>query len=679
MPRPARTLYVATDGSDDNPGTRAKPFRTLERARDAIRKLKKEGRLTVILRGGIYERERTFELGEQDSGTAEAPIVYRAADGEEVRLVGGKAVANWQPVNDAAVLKRLDPAAKGHVLQAELKAAGIADVGAYGIRFRTPPAMAELFFNDQRMTLARWPNDGWATVKKIVEQGSVPRAGDKGSKPGTFEYDGDRPTRWASAPAVWLCGYWCFDWYEETIRVGSIDTAKRRITFAAPHYYGLRQGNPAPRRYVAVNLLEELDQPGEYYIDGAAGIAYFWPPSDVAKARVVLSTLNEPVISVTDASHVTLRGLTVEACRGTGIAMSGGRANRIVACTVRNTGHAAITVEGGEQHRVEACDIHDIGTSGLVLTGGDRRTLTPAGHEAVNNHIHHFARRQRTYAAAIHIGGVGNRIAHNLLHDAPHTAILLGGNDHVIELNEVHHVCVETDDCGAFYMGRNPSCRGNVLRHNFWHHVGSPLGHGNNGIYFDDGDGGSTVVGNVLLRCGNPGRSSMGALFVHGGHDNLFENNILIECKRAIGASPWNDKRWNAYVKAPLWQERLLKEVDITKPPYITRYPQLVGFMEPSTKPRMNTAVRNLVVMCGAFARGNYTLEDNLVTDDDPGFVDPAQGNFALKPDSIAFTKIPGFKPIPFDQIGLVRDANRPVLPERKWTYPPPKPLAKRK
>ena len=677
MPGKANAVYVAPDGSDENPGTRARPFRTLERARDAARELAKQGAATVVLRGGVYERQTTFELTREDSGTADARVTWRAAEGETVRLVGGKAVTQWQPVSDAATLQRLDPAARGHVLQADLKTAGIADCGAYGTRFRTPPPTAELFFNNQRMTLARWPNGEWAAVKKIIEQGSRPRHGDKGSKPGTFEYDGDRPARWASAPAVWLCGYWCFDWYEETIKVGRIDTATRRITFAAPHYYGLRQGNPGPRRYYALNLLEELDSPGEYFIDGKSGTLYFWPPSPVAKGRAVVSAIDKPVVSLTGVSHVTLRGLTVEACRGTAIAVSEGREVQLVACTVRNTGHGGIAVHGGERHRVEACDIHHTGTSGLVLRGGDRKTLTPAGHQAVNNHIHHFARRQRTYAAAIHIGGVGNRIAHCLLHDAPHTAILLGGNDHLIELNEVHHVCVETDDCGAFYMGRNPSHRGNVLRHNFWHHIGSPRGHGNNGIYFDDGDGGSTVFGNVLLRCGNPGRSSMGALFVHGGHDNLFENNILIECKRAIGASPWNDKRWNAYVKAPLWQTRLLKEVDITKPPYITRYPQLKGFMEPSTKPRMNTAVRNVAVMCGAFARGNYTLEHNLVLDEDPGFVDAAAGNFALKPGSVVFQKIPGFQPIPFDRIGLVRDANRPTLPERTWAYPPPKPLPK--
>jgi hypothetical protein len=83
------------------------------------------------------------------------------------------------------------------------------------------------------------------------------------------------------------------------------------------------------------------------------------------------------------------------------------------------------------------------------------------------------------------------RLAHNLLHDSPHQSISLGGNDHVIELNEVHHISMDSDDCGAFYMGRNPSERGSIIRHNFWHHIGSTFSHGSCAVYFDDGSGGA--------------------------------------------------------------------------------------------------------------------------------------------------------------------------------------------
>ena len=66
-----------------------------------------------------------------------------------------------------------------------------------------------------------------------------------------------------------------FDWYEETIKVQAIDGDKRQITLARPTVYGIKQGNPAPRRYRALNVLEELDQPGEFFVDRVSGRLYF--------------------------------------------------------------------------------------------------------------------------------------------------------------------------------------------------------------------------------------------------------------------------------------------------------------------------------------------------------------------------------------------------------------------
>ena len=655
-------LDVAATGNDENPGTSAAPFATVTRARDAIRAMKKEDGLpkdgiTVWIHEGAYEFSESFTLTDEDSGTTEAPIVYSAAPGEEVRLSGGREipVEAFKPVAPQAAAARLPEEAQTHVLCADLAGLGIAEYGAFPDQFTAPPMLLELFFNDTRMPLARWPNEGWAEIAQVIESGPAPWRGHESDQLGTFEYAGDRPARWVDAPAVWLEGYWCFDWRSEFIRAQAIDPERQRVTLAKQHVYGLGSGNPGPRRYYAVNLLEELDLPGEHYVDRETGMLYFWPPAPLEGSHVTVTMLTDPVFSLRDAAFVTLRGLIFEQCRGTALKIEGGQDNQVLACTLRNTGNEGIVVSGGARHRIEGCEIHDTGTRGVVLEGGDRKTLSPAHHEAVNNHIYRFSRRQRTYAPAISLAGVGNRVAHNLLHDAPHMAIGLSGNDHVIELNEIHHVTLETDDCGAFYMGRNPSHRGNVLRYNYWHHVGAPFGHGNNAVYFDDGDGGQTVFGNVFYRCGNPGKSSMGAVFCHGGHGNLVENNIFIECKRAIGAAPWNDKHWGEWINGELWQARLLEEVDITQPPYTERYPELDGFMTPSGAPRMNRAVRNIAVNCDAFLSGNYEEEDNLLLQEDPGFVDAAAMNFQLREDAIAFERIPGFKAIPFQKIGLLR------------------------
>jgi hypothetical protein len=661
---PAAEIHVSPAGDDVRPGTAAQPFATLERARDEVRKLTKAGPLaepvTVIVHGGTYRTGSSLVLGPQDSGTEAAPVVWQAAAGEEVRLCGGNVLSPnaFYPVTDEKVSARLDPAARGKVVQADVRVSGAKELGDYPDIFRGAPPVPELFFNDQRMTPARWPNEGWATVAGIVESGSVPRDGDASARPGIFEYGGDRPARWNVRAGVWLLGYWCFDWYEETIKIQAIDLDKRRITLARPALYGIKQGNPAPRRYRAVNLLEELDQPGEFYLNGVPGVLYFWPPDALPGARIVLSALKEPVVSLRDAAHLTLRGFIVEASLGDGIEVSGGGKDRIEGCEVRNVRQMGIRVAGGAAHRVEGCDIHDTGTGGLSLEGGDRKTLTPAGHEAVNNHIWRFSQHQLSYACGLTLGGVGNRAAHNLLHDAPHIAVGIHGNDHSFEYNIVRDVCTASDDAAALYKGRNPSCRGNVIRYNFWRDIGSPMGHGTAAVYFDDGDGGDTVYGNIFLRCGYPGRGSFGTVFSHGGHDNTAENNIFIECPRALGSAPWDDRRWKAAVdggEGCEWQTLLLKEVDITRPPYTTRYPSLVGFMSPQPgQPRVNRAKNNVLVRCGQISSGNwkYSPAEIWTTDGDPGFVDAAGGNFLLRPDAEAFKRLPEFKPIPFDEIG---------------------------
>ncbi len=665
------TFFVSPRGADANPGTKARPFATPQRARDALRNAKPGERRSVVLLGGTYELREPLVLGAQDSGTAQRPVVWQAAKGEAVHLIGGRSVPTsaFRPVDDAGILPRLDPSARGHVLCADLKALGIA-VPAFPKTYHGAPPGPELFFGGKRMSLAHWPNEGWTTIDKIVDNGSNPREGDKGGKPGAFTYAGDRPARWRAEEGVWLQGYWCFDWYDEVIQVASIDPATKRITLAAPHLYSVKQGNPSPRRFRALNVLEELDTPGEFYIDRGAGALYFWPPSDIAASPVVLSMLAAPLISMEEASHVTVRGLTVEAGLADGIEVKDGEDCRIEDCDVTNLRGMGIVVRGGQRHRVTGCDIHETGTGGLVLEGGNRKTLTPSHHEAVDNHIWRFSVHQLTGAYGLSFGGVGNRAAHNVIHDAPHQAIFVGGNDHVFELNEVYRVCTETDDCGALYKGRNPSCRGNVIRFNYWHEVGSKMGHGSAAVYFDDGDGGDLVFGNVFLRCGDPGRGSFGTVFSHGGHDNRAENNVFIECKRALGSAPWNDARWRAALKGAeetFYPEKLLKEVDITKPPYTTRYPELVGFMDPPPNAkRVNRAKLNVLVRCGEATSGwwEFPADENLVTDADPGFVDAARGNYRLRKGAPVFAKLKGFVPIPFDQIGLTHGRReRPMQP----------------
>jgi hypothetical protein len=664
-------FHVSPSGDDAGPGSAARPFATPARARAAVREFRTAGRLKegvgVSVHPGTYRLGTSLILGPEDSGIEGAPVVWEAAGGGPVRFSGGPSVEAHllQPVTDPSFHARLDPAARGHIMRADLRPANLGNLAEYPDSFRGVPATPELIFNDQRMTLARWPNEGWTTIARILDSGSVPREGETDNRPGIFEYSGDRPGRWNVQAGVWLQGYWCFDWYEETIRVKAINPDRHSIALAKPSLYGVKQGNPSPRRYRALNLLEELDRPGEFYLDRSTDTLFFWPPAEPKGSRIVLSTLTTPLLILTNAEHITLRGFTLEAGLGDGIEVSGGRSNAILACTMRNLRQVGIRVAGGLGHRIEGCDIHDTGTGGLVLEGGDRKTLTPAGHQAINNHIWQFSRHQLTSAYGLILAGVGNRAAQNLIHDAPHQAVAIQGNDHLFEFNVVRNVVTETDDAGALYKGRNPSCRGNVIRYNLWRDIGSPMGHGTAAVYFDDGDGGDLVFGNIFYRCGHPGRGSFGTVFSHGGHDLRAENNVFIECKRALGSAPWGDPLWKETIQGGHdchWDKLLRQEVDITRPPYTTRYPELAGFMDPKPgQTRVNRARNNVLFRCTEPSSGNwkFATEDVWLTDTDPGFVNAAKGDFRLRPDAETFRRLPGFQPIPFEKIGLLdRRAN---------------------
>ncbi len=663
-----REFYVAPGGSDGNPGTQAKPFATPETARDAIRRLKQTGPLpdggvTVWFRGGTFVRTNAFELGAADSGTAAAPIVYRAVEGEAVRWLGGRVLRGFHPVGDRAVLGRLTEPARTHVVQVNLRALGITNFGTMKSRgFGRPTATAhcELFFAGQPMTLARWPNEGqFAQIAGFPEgagQGDE-QGGKIGALTGGFFYSGDRPRRWQSLDDVWVHGYWAWDWANSYERVASIDLDRRLIKTAPPYgQYGFRKG----QRFYFLNVLEERDEPGEWFLDRQRGILYFWPPKPVGDGEAVLSVLDRPLIAMNDVAHVTFRGLALEATRAHGITIRGGASDRITACWIHNIGDYGVWIEGGHDHGVVGCDIANTGDGGVNLSGGDRQMLTPGGHFVENCHFQNQGRWSKCYVPAVLVSGVGQRVAHNLIHDHPHCAILYSGNDHRIEFNEIHHVALETGDVGAIYAGRDWTFRGNKIRFNYIHETGG-VGMGSMGVYQDDCVSGAEIFGNIFYKVQR-------AAFLGGGRDHRVENNIFVDCDPAIqldGRGLDTSPVWHNMVYD--FMKRQLAAVPAAL--YRARYPEIAALdryyaTTNGVPPENNLAARNICV--GKWAETVWhakpewlTLRDNLVGVD-PKFVAPEKQDFRLQPDSPAWKL--GFQPIPVEQIGLQTDEFRREL-----------------
>ena len=671
-------IHVAPDGADDNPGTESGPFLTLMRARDEIRLMKQQGRLAegpleVLVHSGHYTVKEPLHFSAEDSGTEETPIVYRAAGNEAPRFSGGIRLTAFTVLEDPEVLMRLPESARGQVLVADLAEAGITDIipfelGGFssGRGFKTHP-VPELFVKGEPMVLARWPNQGFVYTGEATGPQTLKGWDNRpGSPEGRFKFTEDRPSRWVEEPDAWLYGYWFWDWADSYEKIERIDLETREIVLAQPwHGYGYRQN----QRYFALNLLCELDMPGEWYLDRGRGKVYLYPKDNIADARIELSTAPFPLLEISGASHIHFQGITWECGAGDGIRIQDGADCRIEGCTVRMMAGNGIEISGGHRHTVISCDIHTLGRGGVVLAGGDRKTLAPGEHLVENSHIHHLSRIDHTYTPGVVINGVGNKIRRTCIHDVASSAMRVGGNDHLVELNEIYRVVLESDDQGGADMWGNPTFRGNVYRYNYWHHLGNPAkdtetAHSMQaGIRLDDAICGTLIQGNIFHRC-STAPTIFGGVQIHGGKDNLVEANLFADCAAAVSFSPWGAERWQKFV------EKALDAPEIDRNLYLERYPALALLNEGHD---VNTVRNNVVLRCDTLflrAPEGIIAENNTEYREGSEFPEDADGRLRWSEEEANRL---GIGQIPFSKIGLYEDSRR-VLRDGKWSLKPSAP-----
>lgn len=683
VPQPGMRLYVSTSGSDAHDGrSETNPFKTIARARDEIRKLKDagplpEGGVAVEIAGGEYALTDSLEFDPLDSGSAEAPVQYRAAGKQPVIIHGARVIkdAELAPVSDPELLRRIDPAVRDKVLGAPIDALGLKHAGPFPEKFDDSGGIFELFWNGKRLPLSRWPNEGWTTMKRAVVNGDS-------KTPGTFEYRDDRPRRWILNRHLWLKGQWRVPWEEPAVRVAGIDTKTRTITFAQAIPLGIgnkytRPDGNGKEPWCAINLPEEIDIPGEWAVDFATRTLLLLPPDGPGELRV--SQLETPLVNVNGASHLKFTGLTFDTSLGHGVMMEKSESNEIAGCLFRNLAKFGVVLDG-YRSGVRSCDMHDLGEGCVLVSGGDSRKLIPSGNFVINNHLHHYGVRKAMYSAAVDVGfggapnyekqrpAVGIRVANNLIHDGPRDAVLVSGQNNIFEKNEIFRCGYASDDLGAFYSWFDWTIRGIVIRHNYIHNT---IG----GVNPDDGASGSIIHGNIFAgpRTG---------VWIASGPDHTISNNIFIKYEGPVlGIDDRGESR--GYATSPRLIKPL-KAVEPDKEPWAKQFPEVATLLESRPQlPLRNRFLNNLIVIQkgepvllkmkapNKSDPGLFSESGNYVTRIDPGFTDLAHGDLTLRPDSEVFTKIPGFEVIPFKEIGLFKDAWRKEIPSDDVTRRP--------
>jgi hypothetical protein len=696
---PEAVLYVSPAGNDawggklpaPNDGKTDGPFATLERARDAVRAMKKAGPLpaggvSVQLRAGTYELKATFGLSAEDAGREGAPVVYQAYPGEKVVLTGGRSISGFVPY-------------KGKILKAD-----VAKQGFEGIRF------LQLLFNGQRQILARYPNfdpknphgGGFAYVDGQPLNMYKPLPG--GENVRTIQCKKKDIRRWAHPEVGEVIIFPRYNWNNVSARIASADPETGVITLAKniadPNHPQSRSIRPLDRFYVR-NLLEELDSPGEWFLDTKTATLYFWPPAPLAGATVRAPVLDKLITIGRNANYIQFRHFVIEGCDGTAIDIRDADHCLVAGNTIHDTGgklawSAAVIIRGGKNCGVVGNDLYRICNDGIRLYSSkeDRDMLTTTGHYADNNYLHHIG-ELNGHGCGISLSGIGLRVSHNLIHDTTRCGIFGGGNNCVVEYNHIRHVNLETEDTGGYYVGGNWHIRGHIIRYNYVHDV---LGYGRMGdtwtsphfawgIYLDDDHSGAHVYGNIVAR------TTLGGSHIHAGRDNVLENNIFIDhTKYQMQYSGHGKDHW----VLPRHRKEFLAAM--AKPAYQKAYPELVNAdMDTIWQMTGNVFRRNIIAytnpkallyQCGTRDGNRFadnTSDYNLVWHAglpitvgqhgmkdtpsrltweqwqekgfdthsiaaDPLFVDAAHGDYRLKPNSPAFKL--GFKPIPVDKIG---------------------------
>jgi len=677
--------YVATNGSDANPGTREAPFATLEGARDAVRKQIQKGLkepVTVKITEGVYYTGNIV-LTDEDGGTEASPICYEAEG--NVVLNGGMTLrADMFGALTEEEKSRLHGEAAEKVVRADLGALGLCRrdwgemcvTGSHhtGDRYDgavLSPMWCELFVDDVRQTVARYPNEGFlyteapfregdgreSTVTGSIQYRYTPEEWESVRNPLSDIYRLDpetarRAASWKTLSDVWMFGYPAWNWADMSTPVVRIDEKTCEMETKMVSLYGMKKGAP----YYFYNVFEEMDSPGEWYLDRENGYLYLYPPSPLEKAEITLSLLTESVLTVKGASYVTLKGITFTGTRADALMLSGDHLT-VQDCIVKNVAGYAIVIRG-DHNRVCGCEICHVGQGGVKLWGGDRATLTPSHNVAENNHVHHFAEIFKNYRPAFQLDGVGNICRHNCIHDSSHMAIGFTGNEHRIEYNEIYAVCKTSDDAAAVYSGRDYSTQGTVIRFNYFHDIVSAAKKnvGIFAVYCDDNLGKCTIVQNVFVRC-------QSALLLHGGHNMTFAGNLIMDAPENARSALMCHKYhcWWDLLGDSLHAKRL-REVPWQSEIWRKAYPQIEKYLSWDIEteqrfPHYANISDNVII-------NHKPIEINFGWDD-PLFENKVENNTVRteKPDcGLALlceerlpNEVKGFERIPFSDIGILK------------------------
>lgn len=607
----AMEVFVSPDGDDANQGTIERPFRSLERARDAVRPhLAAGGRAVVHLRGGLYPVCGTFSLGAEDSGA-----VWSAWKDEKPIVTGAVPVGLLAPVTDPAALARIVPEARPFVRVADLSSVQgyeFRPMPIFGFGAKKRPATVVIEAGEA-LDIAKYPNEGFLRVKKpdgtarglMTDQGFQQRGEAEKPEHGFFS-DDPSLSRFAGARDLMVRGYWTYYWADLASRVESIDPETGAVVMSVaeaddePRVKTIDRAEPG-NPFWFLNALEALDRPGEWYIDNAEKKLYVWPKAD---GDVRVSVATGDLFAAEGLRDFVLHGVAFDGGSAGGLSLLNCENVAVRGCSFKGFGTTALVVDGGHGVTIEDSTVTDTGHTAIVMKGGDRQTLSPGGHAIRRCEVARNSRYGRVHPSIL-VGGVGVEITGCSMHDTPSSVVRLEGNDHLFASNHVFRAVYECDDNAAIDMYRNPSYAGCRFLGNLFEDCGKAGGFADCGqaaIRFDGNISGMTVAGNTFRRCGT---AFFGAINVNGGRMNVIDSNVFEDCEKGVTVFFYPDWHWRYIWRggnehAIFIREECFDRLKIRGGVYAARYARMAALPE---LPQVNFITRNRGVGCPVFDR----------------------------------------------------------------------------
>ena len=715
-PLQAVDIWVSPDGNDNALGTKVEPLRTLARSIEVLRQNRDDstdGSSAIHLLPGRYQMTETVILDQDDSGTAEFPLLIEgvnppkdnsAPDKQRVVFAGSIQISGWKKSTFRGLTNVWEADLTGTVFDAP--------------KGETPKKIKNLYWNDSRLIEARYPNfepefpyaGGYAFVPgHLIGKFEKSEASES---PNLLPVLSGDLHNWSNPKEGSVCFFDRYNYGNEIAGISDIDSDAHLIKLS-------RSFSNAPRpadRFFLFGLREELDSPAEWYHDVEGRKLYLIPPEGAAFSSgiTVSAALDLAILRLNGTEHLRIRGLSFTGTDSPAIYGKNCLDVQIQQSRFYEMGYfneAAIELEDAMRCGVVGCDLFNLGGYGISLNGGDAYTMTRSENLIENNYIHHTGRLNR-HGFAINLNGCAARVRNNLCHDLPRGAIIYSGVFHLFENNIFRDLNTEVEDTGATYTDGNNwiGSRGSIIRHN---HVKNSIGFAFSmgywefhrfayGFYLDENCGGVDVYDNLIEEC------SQGSLHLHDGRDNHIYNNIIVNCGSEnnghgfqLSLQGWEDVPGGTfYDRLPFMIDRYSRAI---KQP---GWAQMRGFIDPRTA----LGREDKTIMTGNWVERNifyfpnypdsiYTRHtncnlsanafdwnlvwngtDRIKTDQekdwkewqaegadphgviaDPLFIDPADGDYRLKPSSPAWDI--GFEPFSFDNIGLKEDPFRATWP----------------